>query len=200
MIATDLPLETERLLLRPFTDDDMEVVHAYATDDGVIRFMNWGPNSPGQTRTFLRDAARCVTERQGDLTLAVTVRESGLLAGGISLQLTSEENGEAELGYCLAREYWGKGYATEASARMLTLAFGEWDLHRVIATCRPANRASARVLEKLGMRREGLLRSHLKIRGEWVDSHLYAILENEWSAENVRRGSHDLAPGRFFLD
>jgi len=71
-------------------------------------------------------------------------------------------------------------YATEAARALLTFGFGQLRLHRIFATCDPANTASARVLEKIGMQREGLLREHEWVKGRWRDSFLYAILDHEW--------------------
>ena len=87
-----------------------------------------------------------------------------------------------ELTYLYARLFWGRGYATEAARAILAYAFRDLDLHRVYATCRPANVGSSRVLEKLGMRREGHLVQHRWMKGRWQDSLLYAILDDEWLA------------------
>ncbi len=79
-----------------------------------------------------------------------------------------------------SRGFWEKGYATEASRALMDFGFAELGLHRIFATCDPANTASAHVLEKLGMKREGRLREHKWSKGKWRDSFLYAMLEQEW--------------------
>ena len=75
---------------------------------------------------------------------------------------------------------WGRGYTTEAARAMIDFGFRELGLHRIWADCDPRNVASWRVLEKLGLRREAHLRQNARIKGEWVDSLLYAILDREW--------------------
>lgn len=100
----------------------------------------------------------------------------GDLVGSVGLTVRSRENGRGELGYALRRDRWGSGLTTEAAAAVLAFAFGPAGLARVEATCRPENSGSRRVLEKIGMQREGLLRSHVVVRGERRDSLLYAAL------------------------
>jgi ribosomal-protein-alanine N-acetyltransferase len=90
-----------------------------------------------------------------------------------------------EILYLLNRQYWGHGYATEAVRAVLGFGFRELGLHRVYATCRPANVASSRVMEKVGMQREGHLRRHRWMKGAWHDSLLYAILEDEWPKQEI---------------
>jgi len=88
---------------------------------------------------------------------------------------------EGEIWYLVEPESWGKGIATEAAKQLLDYGFGELGLHRIWATCLPENPASAQVLEKVGMRREGFLVKNLKIQGVWKSSFLYAMLAEEWS-------------------
>ena len=90
-------------------------------------------------------------------------------------------NSDGEIWYLINPESWGKGIATNAVKPLLQLAFSEMGLHRIWATYLPENPASARVLEKAGMRKEGFLVKNLKIHGEWRSSFLYAILTEEWS-------------------
>ena len=89
-------------------------------------------------------------------------------------------NRGAWIGYCFNRRYWGRGYATEAARAVVDFGFASLGLHRIFATCAPENTASARVLEKLGMRREGHMARHKWVRGRGRDSCLYAVLEDEW--------------------
>ncbi len=87
---------------------------------------------------------------------------------------------EGDIGYVLDQRFWGQGYGMEAAGRLLRFGFGELGLHRIFAICDPRNVGSIRVLEKIGMQREGRLREHMLVRGEWCDSLVYAILEGEW--------------------
>lgn len=94
--------------------------------------------------------------------------------------MANPDNREGWLGFCLNRHFWGKGYGTETANALLRFGFQQLDLHRIYATCDPSNNASAHVLEKIGMQREGHLREHKWAKGRWRDSLLYAILESEW--------------------
>jgi RimJ/RimL family protein N-acetyltransferase len=184
-------IQTPRLLLREFEAGDFAGVHRYASDLEVVRHMEWGPNTEEETRNFLRLVmeTRAITPRH-DFTLAVCLGEgvggrsgewrSGEVIGGCTLHITDAGYREAYIGYCLARNQWGRGYATEVARGLLKFGFEDLELHRIHATCDPRNDPSARVLEKIGMQREGRLREHVLQRGEWRDSWLYAILEREY--------------------
>ena len=169
-------LRTARLRLRAFAPGDEDAVHRYAADPEVCRFVTWGPNSTEDTRAFVAEAVRSAAQagERGAWTWAVVLE--GELVGTAGLTVTSRENARGELGYVLRRDRWGGGVTTEAAAAVLGFAFGPAGLARVEATCRPENTGSRRVLEKIGMRREGLLRSHVVVRGERCDSLLFAAV------------------------
>ncbi|WP_116076569.1 GNAT family N-acetyltransferase [Asanoa ferruginea] len=172
-----MELVTSRLLLRELTSPDRDAVHGYASDTDVTRFMDWGPNSAADTAAFLADVLReAAAVPRLAYTLAIVVRASGELVGAVHLAVTSGAHRRGEMGYVLAAAEWGKGYATEAAAAILRFGFDEVGLHKVVATCDPDNVASARVLRKIGMRREGHLRDHLLIRGQWRDRLTFAAL------------------------
>jgi [ribosomal protein S5]-alanine N-acetyltransferase len=113
------------------------------------------------------------------LVRAITERASDVLIGLCGLVLRPEQE-EGELWYLLDPGAWGRGLVTEAARALVEYGFRQLALHRIWASCLPENPASGRVLEKLGFRREGLLRQNLRIHGEWRDSHLYAVLASEW--------------------
>ena len=175
------PIETQRLLLREFQEDDWQAVHEYGADPEVVRYMSWGPNTEDQTRDFItRQIASQSEEPRSHYGFAVVLKASNQLIGGIGLNVLSPENREGWIGYCFARRFWGKGYATEAARATVAFGFRALGMHRIGATCDPRNIASARVLEKTGMQREGCMREHTWEKGKWRDSLLYAILEHEW--------------------
>ncbi|NJC82695.1 GNAT family N-acetyltransferase [Planosporangium mesophilum] len=174
-----MELVTSRLLLREFSESDLDAVHAYAADPEVTRFMDWGPNSPEDTAAFLAEVRQ---DRQAAprsaYTLAVVVHATGDLVGAIHLEETSRAHRRGEMGYVLAQPHWRRGYATEAAAAILRFGFDEVGLRKITATCDPDNVASARVLEKIGMQYEGHLRQHLLIRGQWRDRLAFAALSS----------------------
>ncbi len=184
----NLTLPTERLVLREFTERDLQAVYEYASDPEVVCYMVWGPNTQEETRDFIRRAMASHGEKpRRDYQFAVVLKEEDRLIGSCGLQVSNPDHQEAWIGYCFNRHFWGKGYATQVARRLLTFGFDELKLHRIFATCDPQNKGSVRVLEKAGIRREGRLHEHKRVKGRWRDSFLYAILDREWKAlSNVR--------------
>lgn len=176
-------IETARLLLREFAEDDAEAVQEYASDPEVVTFMPWGPNTQDETRDFI---ARAIAARNEEPRMkhdfAIILKSTEVLIGGCGIYLTTKQNREGYIGYCTNRLFWGLGHATEVAEALIDYGFSELRLHRIFATCDPANIASARVLEKSGMQHEGRMRENEMLRGRWRDSSLYAVLEHEWKA------------------
>jgi RimJ/RimL family protein N-acetyltransferase len=173
-------VSTRRLLLRDLKEADLQAVHQYASDPEVVRYMSWGPNTEDETRDFIQRALAGQNEQpRRNYTLAIVVRNEDKLIGGCSINVSNPDNREGWIGYCLNRRFWGKGYATEAAKALVDFGFDKLSLHRIFATCDPANVASAHVLEKVGMKSEGRIREHIWINGRWRDSLMYAILEQE---------------------
>ncbi|MFL4475466.1 GNAT family N-acetyltransferase [Paeniglutamicibacter sp. MACA_103] len=173
-----MEISTKRLVLREFSLDDLDAVHAFAADPQVCAFLEWGPNTPEDTAGFLRqcEAEQGVRPRETH-TLAVT-RDSTPIGSIALMRAESDlvrEPGEAEIGYVLRADAWGNGYAAEAATAMLELAWHGLGISRVLATCRPENLASVRVLEKVGMRCVDYLHGHKLIDGVARDSLLFAM-------------------------
>ncbi|MGN7359942.1 GNAT family N-acetyltransferase [Paenibacillus sp. SAF-054] len=172
-------IETDRLIIREYRQDDYAGVHRYASNPLVTTYTLWGPNSPEETLAHIE--AMLAMQREEPRTgheFAVTLKESGEIIGGVGLH----KNGtNGEVGYCFHPDYWGQGYACESAAAMLELGFRQFGLHRIYATCRPGNKGSERVMQKLGMQKEGHLREHLlSNKGGFVDSYLYSILVQDY--------------------
>jgi len=178
MPDTHVPeLRTERLVLRAFRPADWGSVHMYGTDPDVVRFMDWGPNTPDETTVWLdRMIEAYEATPQTQFPFAVQRSADGRLVGSVELQIVNEEHQRGEMGYVIARDAWGNGYATEAATALLRFGFDQLGLRRISATCDPQNTGSARILHKIGMELEGRLRSYLLIRGEWRDRLVYAAI------------------------
>ena len=186
-------LLTKRLLLRRFRESDWRALHAILADEKVTRYIPAGASGGEETREWVRFLVHAHRAQPPRYDFAVELRppgggsegadsaESGLI-GSCWLTARHDESRQGELGYIFAHSHWGRGYATEAARAVLRYGFTELDLHRIYATCRPANIASWRVMEKLGMRREGHLVEHRWMKERWQDSYLYAILDHEWRA------------------
>lgn len=179
------PIRTERLDLRPFEPGDLAALHSYLSRPDVHRYLYSEPSADEEaTRASLaKKLSRTALREPGDIiNLAVVVRETGQLVGDVLLRWISAEHRQGEIGYVFHPDHGGRGYATEASREMLRLGFEELKLHRIIGRMDGRNAASARVLERLGMRREAHLRENEWVKGEWTDEVIYAILAREWRA------------------
>lgn len=173
-------IRTERLLLRDLQSSDLEAVRKYSSDPEVVQYMDWGPNTDKDDKEFLErsKAARKETPRR-NFTLAIVMKDTKRLIGSCGIHESNPADREGWIGYCLNRQYWGRGFGTETAKSLLDFGFDDLRLHRIFATCVPANTASAHVLEKAGMRLEGHFRQHRWVKGKWRDSLLYAILDEE---------------------
>ena len=184
-LSPDWPVETSRLTLRPFVDGDFDAMHAMRSDAEVARYLYGEVLSPEQTRNLLaQKMAAPAWTREGEwLSVAAVERESALTVGDVSMRWVSERDGTAEIGFIFDPRHQGKGFATEAARRLLDWAFGSGGLHRVIGRTEARNTASARVLEKLGMRLEAHFVENEWVKGEWQSELLYAILDHEWTGQ-----------------
>ena len=182
MLRPTYPLETPRLLLRPFTGGDLDALHAIRSRSDVTRYLYWNTQSREEVRKVLESRAQqSKVEAEGDtLVLAMVLRDSGALIGDVNLHLLSQEHRQGEIGFVLHPDYHGQGLATEASVVMLRLGFEELGLHRIIGRCDARNKASARLMERLGMRREAHFRDNEIVKGEWCGEYVYALLATEW--------------------
>lgn len=178
------PIETPRLLLRPFTDDDVDALHAIQSRSDVTRYLYWGEQSRDEVRETLARRMRGTTlEDEGDtIVLAIELRDSGELVGDVNLHWRSRVHAQGEIGFVLHPDHHGRGYASEAAVEVLRLGFEGLGLHRIIGRCDGRNTASARLMEGLGMRREAHFRENEIVKGEWTDEFVYALLAAEWAA------------------
>jgi RimJ/RimL family protein N-acetyltransferase len=169
-----MELTTTRLLLRPFRADDLTDLHAVVADPEMSR---WAPDPIPDTSVFLGYSLEYETEKpRRHWRFAVVRRADGKLIGSAELHIESPEHRRGAMGYLIAAAAQGQGYATEAAQAVLDFGLTGAGLHRITATCDPENAGSVRVLEKIGMTREGLLRDHYLIRGEWRDRVTFAKL------------------------
>lgn len=177
-----IKLTTNRLYLREFQIEDWRAVHAYASQPEVHRFQPWEPSTPDSATRYVQYA---IEQAQGqprkEYVLAIEIREQQQVIGSCQLTIHNAQFQIGEIGYFLNSDYWGFGYATEAARALLEFGFSDLSLHRVFAQCDPRNRASIRVLERLGMQYEGHLRETMLIRDGWRDSLMYSLLVHEWT-------------------
>ena len=169
-------LETSRLVLRPLKMKDAKDIFAYASDPDVARYVLWEPHKTvADTRNYIR-YIRALYHRGLPASWAVTLRESGQVIGTIGFMWYSDVNSAAEIGYSFSKAHWNKGYATEALRTVMDSVFRTLPVNRLEAQHDVRNPASGRVMEKCGMRKEGVLRQRIKNKGEFVDVALWSFL------------------------
>jgi [ribosomal protein S5]-alanine N-acetyltransferase len=182
-VLTTLPtIETARLRLRPFRTRDAPAVERlageHAVADTTLNIPH--PYRPGMAVAWIETHGPAF-ERRELATFAIDRRDDGDLVGAISLRIR-QAMGRAELGYWVGRPYWNRGYGTEGARAALDFAFGALGLHRVHAMHMTRNPASGRVMQKIGMRLEGVLRNHVRKWDVFEDVAIYGILEDEHAA------------------
>jgi [ribosomal protein S5]-alanine N-acetyltransferase len=180
-VADDLPrLETERLILRPYGLGDAPRAQQMCGDWAIASTTLAIPHPypDGAAEQWISTHAE--NFRQGtEVTLAITLKLGGTVVGSMALSI-NKTHGRGELGYMIAGEYWNRGYCTEAARAMIRYGFEAMGLTRVQAMHFPRNPASGKVMRKLGMTREGLLRQHVINRGAPEDVEIYSILRTEF--------------------
>ncbi|MFJ9392658.1 GNAT family N-acetyltransferase [Nocardioides sp. NPDC101246] len=180
-LAPDYPVTTERLALRPIdVERDLEDLHAYLSLEEVCRYIPPVPRDREQLRKAYAPERRLSVLRQEGEVLCLAVEHEGRLIGDVVLFWHSKEQRSGEIGYAFNPEFSGRGFATETARALLGLAFDGLGLHRVTARVDERNTASARVVERLGMRKEAVEREAEWFKGEWTTLVHYAMLEDEW--------------------
>ena len=179
---SSLPLQTQRLTLRPYTPSDIPalvpLIGAREVAATTLRIPH--PYTEEIAREFIalsekdRESGQCVR-------CGIILRQTGKLCGGVGLQIEADHR-RAELGYWIGVPHWGNGYATEAARAMVKYGFETLHLQRIFASYVPRNVASGNVLRKIGMLREGYLRAHILKWGEFLDLEMYGMLSADWQS------------------
>lgn len=184
---TFAPLRTDRLLLRPMRSADAEAFAARRSDPDVARYQNWTTPYPiDRARTLVAESVAMDGPADGEwwmLTVADT--DDATVLGDLVVHLTSQGR-TAEIGYTLARDAWGAGYAVEAATALVRYLFDDIGVTRVEASLHPDNTASAMVLERIGMRFEGHTRSSFWLDDDNSDDWLYGMLRADWEQWQTR--------------
>ena len=179
-VLKDLPtLETERLILRKMTLEDVEAIFAYASDPEVSRYTLWETHrSIEDSRAFLEFE---VSKREsgGEPDWGIVYKGDHRFVGTCGIISWEPHHARAEIGYALSREYWGRNLMFEAARAIIRFGFERMSVNRIEARCIAENAASVRVMEKAGMTHEGTLRQRELIKGAYRDIEVYAILREE---------------------
>ena len=174
-------IESERLRIRGFNDSDLAPFMAYRNDPKVARYQSWDSCDEQQARAFIREMESAQPGVPGEwFQFAIESKQTGELIGDCGLRVDEAEPYRAEIGFTLAREYQGRGFASEAVSALLDYAFDTLGLHRVVAIVDCRNAPSVALLERLDLRREGHFVENVWFKGGWADEYLYAVLKDEW--------------------
>jgi [ribosomal protein S5]-alanine N-acetyltransferase len=167
-------LKTERLTVRDFEEKDWDSVYEYTSNPTVMTYIPEGVFTEVQAKEF-------VTKNIGEQAkhFPVILNDEDKLIGHIVFHKYFGDH-TYEIGWVFNPQYYGKGYASEAAKAVLGYAFEELHLHRVVATCQPENIGSYRIMEKIGMRKEGYFKKCIPAGDGWWDEYFYAVLKEEW--------------------
>lgn len=184
MTVLRLPIQTPRLVLRDFVAADAAAVLRYTADPRVVEHMFYAPWTIADAQAHLASLERsqqAVPRRLWEL--AVVERSSGEVIG--SVDLTPLDDDGADLGYSLQFDAWGKGYASEAASALLDAGFARLALPRIVAVCAVENTASARVLEKTGLRFVETVHAYREAKGRSFSVHRYELTQAQWQRARV---------------
>jgi ribosomal-protein-alanine N-acetyltransferase len=185
-----LPLQTRRLLIRDYTAADARAVQAYVQDPAYWEHQRGDPPTQEQIDTLMQ----WVTQEQAASPrtmyfLAATRKDTGEIIGEGVVKVINPAERQGEIGFGVAPKYWKQGYGGEIASAVLDAAFLHFKLHRVAGQCSPDNKGSIRVMQKLGMGREGLLRDIYHARGKWWSTLIYGMLDHEYAKiKSVKKG------------
>ncbi len=170
---------SQRLVARRFAPLDLDDFVAMRAEPEVARFQSWDSFSEDDGRAFLEANARRNPGEPGWFQFALERTEDRKLVGDCGLRTFETDNRLAQIGYTIARQFWRQGYAQEAVRSLIDYAFGNFPVHRIIASVDPRNAASVGVLEKTGFVKEAHFRQSEWFKGAWADDAIYAVLSTD---------------------
>ncbi|NBW81964.1 GNAT family N-acetyltransferase [bacterium] len=175
-------MHSERTVIRPLRLSDAPHIFQYACNPNVCRTVTWDPHtSIEDSKAFILDYAFPAYRKRVPEPWGIALREQpDVVIGTVGCFWVSRAHKSMELAYAIAEPFWGQGLVAECSRLVLSFCFQEYELNRIQSRCMTTNRASARVMEKIGMSFEGTMRSVMLRRGAYIDLHHYSILRSEW--------------------
>lgn len=178
------PVITKRLIIRRMQENDLPDFLAYQTHPLVLQYMPVEAMTEEQAISFLAQQAIVeIGDNGGYIAFGIYHRDDAKIIGEVGIYLLPKIKSQGEIGWSLHPKYQGFGYATEAAEVLLAYGFAQLELHRITSGCDLRNVASFRLMERLGMRREGHLRQSKFMKDAWQDEYIYALLHHEWLSQ-----------------
>ena len=175
LILENSHFNTERLLLRPFTENDLQDVFEYTSDEETVKYLTW------PAHTNMEHTLKIIRNYYiNPYIYAIELKYNKKCIGTIDFRMDFN-NDKAGFGYVLNRNYWNKGYMSEALFTLMEFYFEKLDINRIEATYYVGNEASGKVMEKCGMKYEGRGLQEVKVKGVYFDVEHYAIIRNSWN-------------------
>jgi len=173
---------TERLIIRRPRKTDLHSYLAYRNNPESMKLQPIQALTEEKAEEFLlQQAAINIDKAEGWIMFALEQKNDGRMIGEVGIYISAQKASLGDIGWSIHPDYQRRGYASEAAPFLLAYAFAERGLHRLTANCTADNVPSTRIMERLGMRREGYFRESLFQNDEWHDECLYALLRDEWS-------------------
>ncbi len=179
-------VETPRLVLRRLRAEDLDALVAYRNDPEVARYQSWSDYDAQRGRQLIEAMHGRQPGQPGWFQFAIALKDTDALVGDCALRVDEYDTRLGEIGFTLSRKHQGQGLGTEAVRALLGYVFGTLRLHRVMGVTDAKNTAAARVLEHVGMRREGHFLENIFFKGAWGDELQYALLGREWARGAAR--------------
>jgi ribosomal-protein-alanine N-acetyltransferase len=173
-------LETERILLRKITIDDLDDMFYYASNPEVTKYVTWETHSTIEDTKLFINYVLDLYSQSKVAPLGIEDKETGKLIGTADFVFWNTTHRNSEIGYVLSPDYWGKGFIPEVVNKLFEFGFQKMELERIQARCLIENNKSERVMQKVGMKYEGITRHALLIKGKFVDLKVYSILKDEY--------------------
>lgn len=179
-------LETGRIILRKMSMHDTNDLFEYASEPEVAQFVTWEYHkSIADSKKFLKSILQKYKEHKV-APWGIVLKENNKLIGTGGYVWWNPNHRSAEIGYALSKKYWNKGLMTEAVRGIIRFGFEKMELNRIEARCKPENAASEKVLQKCGMKLEGILRQQMFAKGEYQDLKMYSILKEEYKNTKIQ--------------
>lgn len=176
-----MQLYTERLLLRDITIEDKQAIFDYRSDAEANQFQSWIPETLEDVESFIQRNTTEFNQPESWYQLLITHKDTKAVIGDIGIHFFGSEHLQVELGITLNTSFQGQGYASEALKGVIHFLFNDLNKHRIMASVDPANTDSIKLMERIGLRKEGHFVKSLFWKNNWVDDIIYAVLQEEWS-------------------